>query len=533
MKIADGELRQILTYDLKLPAQTVRELVADGKQTGHSLLRTALSSKLVGEEAIARAQAKRLQVPFVDLAELTIPRKTLQRLPYPIAAKYHVVCFEETPTSLKVAMADPRSEAARRALKDYSGKTIRRYQATQAGLVAASRHYHKSGAPVHFSTRDLLTTLLEQALRNDSRDLHFELHDEELLIKRRAGKRLQIMSRLPSSKLRALISWCKLQSGNDVSDSQQAQHGRFSIRLAGSMHEVLVSIVPVVDGEKMVLRLVPSVNSLPSLKALGYRTAHVEFINQLLTDGRGLMVIAGDSRADVPTTLASLTKLASGRAHTSVTSIEEPIHYRIASSTQIEVTRALPFADAVDTVIGQNPNVVVTTQLGGAATAEQLVDFALSQHLVMSGLYAPTMTTALNRLMAYPLAPALMAASLRVIVVQHQLDKLCTKCRQSFTPSGPLKKALWEQFKFDKQTTLFRQGSGCESCHKGLNGSVPAIEWLPITRELQQLLATKADRAKLTDYVQGHSNLVRELGALARKGQISIDVATGRLAMDR
>lgn len=530
MKIADGELRQILAYDLKLPAQTVRELVADSKQTGHSLLRTALASSLVDEANLARAQAKRLGLPFVDLTEITIPSKALHRLPHQIAAKYHVICFEETATSLKVAMADPRDERARKALKDYSGKTIRRYQASTKGLVSAIRKYRRPELPIHFSTRDLLITILEQAHRNGSRDIHLQLHDSELIIKRRAGKRLEIMSKLPAGRLRALLSWCRLQTGNTLDETGHLQHGSFTIQLDGQLHEVAMSIIPAVGGEKMVLRLVPSAHNLPSFKELGYSTAQVQQLSQLVVDGRGLMVVAGATGTEVATTLAALSKLAASQAHTTVTSVEEPVTYRVPSVTQVEVTHALPFADIVSAVIAQNPSTIITSQLGKSAAAEQLIDFALSQHLVISGLYAPTMVRALQSLMRYPLAPALIAASLRLVVVQHLIASLCDSCRVTFKPSGPLKKALQKQFSFDDDIQLFRQGDGCSNCHKGLQDHALVIEWLPVTKELQQLLATKADTATIQDYVAQHSNLAQQLGKLASKGQISIDAATDLLA---
>lgn len=533
MKIADGELRQILAYDLKISPQMVRELAADSKQTGRSLLQTVQQSKQIDEVDLAKAQGKRIGVPFVDLAEITIPSATLHRLPHQIAAKYHVVCFEETPTSLKVAMADPRDEHARKALKDYSGKTIRRYQATSRDLTAAMRGYRKHAAPIHLSTRELLTTLLEQAERSGAHDLHFELHDNDLLIKHRIGKRLQVMSTLPANKFRALISWCRAATNNDVGETDKPQHGRFSVALDGVKHDVMLSIMPAVGGEKMVLRLIPPAQSIPSLKALGYGAKPAEVIDQLIKDGRGLIVVAGDKAAGVSTTLASLTKRAGRQVHSSVTSIEEPLMYHIPSVTQVEVTHALPFSDIVGAVIAQNPNIMMTSQLGKSEAAEQLIDFALSQHLVISGLHTSSMVSALHRLMSYPLAPALMAASLRLLIVQHQLERLCTTCRVSFSPAGPLKKVLYDQFSFSDKAHLFRRGPGCQDCRKGHRGQVPVIEWLPMSSELQQLMATKADRLTIASYVTSHSNLAKELGVLASKGIISIDAAADRLALDR
>lgn len=529
MKIADGELRQILAYDVKLPADTIRELVADSKQSGTTLLHTVLHSRLVDEAPLARAQAKRLGVPFISLGATSIPGKILNQIPRQIAAKYHVICFDQTPTSIKIAMADPRDEQARQAVKSYTNKTVRRYQATTHDLTRAIRGYAQQPVPIHLSTRDLLATILEQAVRNNSRDVHFEPNGKELAVKRRAGRRLQTMSTLPIAKQRALISWCKVQSGSDVGDTERAHHGRFSIMIDGSLHDVMMSTVPVINGEKMVLRLIPPANSIPSLKSIGYGAKDIAYLQNILDDGSGLVIIAGDNNSEISTTLASLTKLATQQPHTTVTSIEEPLTYQISGSTQVEVTHTLPFSDIVGAVIIQNPNVLITSRLGKGEASEQLIDFALSRHLVVSGLYASSLTSAVSALIKLPLAPALVAASLRLIIVQHQIDALCNNCKVSFSPSGPLKKALWEQFSFSGDSRLYRKGTGCDSCHNGHHGTVMATEWLPITQELQQLIATKADSTSIASYIQNHSDFAKQLGRLAANGSISIDEAAGRL----
>lgn len=529
MKIADGELRQLLLYDVKLPPLTVRELVADSKQTGNSLLRTTLRSGLVDEATLAKAQAKRIGVPFIDLDTTEILDETLHALPRQIAAKYQVICFDQTDSSIKLAMADPRDEKARKAIKDYSHKTVRRYQATSRGLTRAMRHYHKQAAPLHISTQDLMTTILEQAISKNLQDIHFEVHGQELLIKGRAGKRLQTISTLPASRLRALLSWCKLQIGSDVADTERPHHGRFTMQINGLSHDILVSTMPVVKGEKMVVRITAPAASIPDLKSLGYPTREITDLELLLKDGRGLVIIAGDIGSAAKVTLASLTKLATQQDHVAVTSIEQPLRYSVPEATQVEVTHALPYLDSVQAAIAQGPDILVVPQLGNSTTAEQLIDYSLSRHLVISGMYGQSLAAVLTQLQSYPITPALLAASLRLVVVQHQVDALCKRCRQEFTPTGPLKQALQDQFSFNENTRLYRQGRGCELCTKGHHGSVMVYEWLATTPKFQQLLATKADQQAIADYLEKHTTLTAQLRRLASKGIISIDEAT-RLA---
>lgn len=531
MKIAEGELRQILTHDLKLTTDTVRELVADSRQSGHPLLKTALASKKVSDTQIAKAYAKRLVLPFIDLEQAPIDPKMVARLPRQIASRYQVICFDETATSIKLAMSDPRSEQARKAVRDYAGKTVRRYLATDAGLAHGMRAYPKAEhTPLPLSTRELLATLLDQAWRNGSRDVHFEPQASDLLIKRRVGTRLQTMSTLPLAKYRPLIGWCKLRIGADVADTERPHHGRFSLRIGGVIHDVVVSTLPTLNGEKMVLRLVPPTDSIPGLVTIGYGARGIAALEDLIADGRGLILIAGGNNAEVPTTLASLALKATKQPNTTITTIEEPIHYQIDGATQVEVTHALPLSDIVAAVIAQNPSTLVISNLGKGAAAEQLVDFALSQHLVIGGLYATSLRSAISQLVNYPIAPALTAASLRLIVVQHQIDRLCKKCRTSFAPTGPLKKVLQEQFGFDDNARLYRKGRGCDSCHLGHDGTTLAAEWLASTHDLQQLLATGADAQTIDAYIAANSDYVQQLGKLAANGLISIDEATKRAA---
>lgn len=527
MKIADGELRHLLLHDLKLSADTVRELAADSKQTKRGLLATVLASNLVTDVQIARAYAKRLGSPFVDLQNMPVDPKIIRKIPKAIAIRHHVICFDETPTSIKIAMADPRDEAAKTAIKHYRGKTIRRYLATEKGLTSAMRAYAAADTtPLPLSTNELMMTILEQALRNGSHDIHFEAQGKELLIKRRVGKGLKIMARLPISRARGLVAWCKLRAGNDVGDSERAHHGKFRLLIDGSRHDILINTLPTVDGEKLVLRVVPPSNSVPGLTQIGYASADVKELQQIITDGRGLVIIAGGNGEEVPTTLASLTRETAAQPHSNVVSLEDPRKFQITGAAQVEVTDSLPFDAALEAATAQNPSTLITSHLGNGKTAEQLVDYALANHLVISGLYATSILAVLKRLSSLPIAPALAPASLRLIIVQRHIPKLCNRCRISFKPTGPLKQALMKQFNLDADLQLYRQTKGCDDCQGGTNGTVLSYEWLPVTPELQQLLATGADQQTLAQYVQNNSGYAAQLGKLAHKGLISIDEAT-------
>lgn len=531
MKIADGELRQILLHDCKLPALTVRELVADARQSKQSLLSISLNSKLVTDVQIAKAQAKRLGVPFIDLVETAVTNTALHTLPHQLAARYKVICFDTTATSVKIAMADPRDQQARKALRDYCGKTVRRYLATERGLTSAMRAYRKqSPAPLPLSTRDLLATILYQADRSNSRDIHFEPAGDELIVKRRAGKQLKTLATLPISRYRGLISWCKVQINSDAAETERAHHGRFALPINGRVHTIMVSILPTMNGEKMVLRLVPPTESIPTLHDLGFNEQQASDIKKMIKDGRGLIIIAGGNGSGRTTTLASLAALTTQQPHSSVMTIEDPITYQISGATQLEVTQELSQDDLVTDVIAQMPSAVMTHDLGNSHTATQLVDFSLGQHLVISGAYGTSLAGVLSKLMNYAMAPALMAASPRLIAVQHQIPALCSRCRIKFTPSGPLKKVLQDQFEFKNLANLYRGGSGCDDCQHGTNGTSLAIEWLPVSTQLQQLLASKADKKSIENYLAEHSDYRMQLGRLASKGLISIDEATRRAA---
>jgi type IV pilus assembly protein PilB len=529
MKIADGELRQILLHDLKLSPDTVRELVADSRQSRHSLLRVALESGLTSDSEIAKAHAKRIGVPYIDLGLQTITKTAIQALPRQLAVRYQVICFDITATSVKIAMIDPRDERARKAIKDYCGKTVRRYLATKRDITKAIQNaYQMPATPLPLSAREILATLIEQASRNGSRDIHFEPANDNLVVRRRIGTKLQTMSTLPLATYRPLIALCKTKINADVSRADQPLHGSFLAPIRGITHSITVSILPTVTGEKMVLRLTLGSESIPSLREIGYSTKQVHELHQFLSHGRGLIIIGGGHGSDLQTTLARLAAQAVLLTGVSVSTIERPIHYRIAAATQVEATHAVPYGDIIGTVIAQNPTLVVTTELGTKDSAEQLIDFSLGHHMAISGLYATSLVSTLKRLISYPVAPALLAASLKLIVVQHQIDALCPYCRVSFTPAGPLKKVLWQQFNFSGETKLFRKGSGCNHCRSSHQQTRLVIEWLPITTELQQLIATGADETSIKQYISQASNLNEELGKLAARGHISIDEAAAQ-----
>lgn len=527
MKIADGELRQILTHDLKLSADTVNELWADSKQTKKPLFNAVLASKLVTDIQIARAHAKRLGIPFVDLQNTPIDPQVVCNIPQAIAKRHHIICFDETPTSIKIAMSDPRNEAAKLAIKHYNGKTIRRYMATDSGLTKAAQAYKLNDkAPLPLSTADLIMTILEQALRNGSQDIHFETNGSELHIKRRVGKGLQTMARLPIARNKGLIAWCKLRASIDVGDTKRAHQGQFSLQIDGSRHDILISTLPTINGEKLVLRVVPPSSSIPSLAKIGYLAEDAKELEQTIQDGRGLVVIAGGQGDEVLVTLASLAQLAAGLPHSNVVSIEDRRLYQINGASQVELSHDLSFEAALDASLSQNPATVITNHLGKGQDSEKLVDYALANHLVISGLYAISMPAILKRLKSLPIAAALVPASLKLIILQRQIPRLCSHCRIKFTPTGPLRQALVKQFGLAENYQLYRQSKGCHDCQNGTTGTVMSYQWLNITPPLQQLLASGADQKTLDQFLAASTNYAVQLGKLASKGLISVDAAT-------
>lgn len=530
MKIADGELRQLLVRDLKLPAEVVREMAADARQKGESLFKVASASRQVDERRLARAYAKRLGVPFVDLEELPIEKQSLYRLPYQIANKYRVVCFDETPTGVKVAMDDPRNEAARKAVHDYFGKTVRRYMATNRGMQRAMRMHRLSDpAPLPLSTRELVLTIIEQGLASKTTELHLEPHTNELVIMRREGRSLQIMSRLPMQRAHAIYAWLKVQAGVAVSTKDEAWQGRFDVRLKGATHTIAVNGLPALQGERLVLRIIPAATSLPSLTDIGFSAHDTELISSIITNGRGLVIVAGSHTAEVPTTLARIALDSSRQSNTSVATVEDPLSFQLPSCTQTEVSDSLSYDEAVVASIAQGPSALVVPRLGASTICDQLVDYALSQHLVVSGLYASSLESAVRSLRRQPILPALIAASLRLIIMQHQLDELCSTCRVSFVPTGPLKQVLQEQLDLASITKLYRRGPGCHSCTNGSRNTVLAYELLQPDHALQQLLATGADDREFTIYLAKRRQLAKQLGRLAHRGHISVDQATALL----
>jgi len=530
MKIADGELRQILLHDLKLPAQAVRELIADSRQSGHRLLQVVIHSKIVPLDDIARAHAKRIGVPFINLEDKVIDTKIVHRLPHQIAAKYHLICFDETTTSVKIAMADPRNEAAKKAVRDYTGKTVRRYLATDSGLRHAFKSYAKRSAPLPLSSRDLLAIILEQAQKNGSKDIHFEPSQKEVIIKRRLGTKLITMSRLPIDRYQGIIALCKLQTKNQVTDTKHAHHGKFNVLLAGLPHTVVISILPVIGGQKLVVQLIPPAESIPSLSDIGYLDKQAQQIQTTMNDGRGLIIIAGGKSAKVPETLARLATKAAAQPLQTVAHINQLVKYIIPGVNQIEVSDTLSHDEIVETLISQGPQVIVTDSLGKGKTAEQLIDFSIGHHLVISGLYGTTIESVIKRLQNYPMSAALLAASLRLIIVQHQAEILCKSCRMNFKPVGPLKTALHKQFYLEGQPALYRQGKGCIDCHGGIKNAFVIPELINISSDIQQLIATGADFRAIKSILDNQDQLAKQLGKLLTKGLISVDQATQLVA---
>lgn len=513
MKLADGELRHILLYDLKTDPAQVREVMADARQTKASLLSVTLKSKLADETAIAKAYAKRLEIPFVALGKQDIPKKTLTRIPWQLVEKYQVVCFDETSTSIKLAMHDPHDEQARKAIKTYVGKTVRRYLATTSELISTMRQIRKLDDHPHpLTTRELLHTILSQVAKTTSRDIRFETKGEHTLVQRRHGKQLVTVATIPAARGRALLTWCKTQTS-------------FRVKLDGESWDILVSTLPLVGGEQLNLKLIPSSQHLPSFHQLGAGAPLTSAITSWLKNGRGLTIVAGGRNTDLPALSAQILSQATHHL-SSVTSTEDPLHVRLPNVQQLEVSDELSRDEALSRAIDSSANLIAIPGFTSRQSTELLVDYVLSNHAALVSMYATSAQHVFDHLQKLPVVPALLAASLRLVVVQHRVAKLCTTCRMQFDPKGPLKKALWAEFNFLSDVALYRQGTGCNKCIDGVADWLYVCEKIPVTPELQQLLASGADARNRNAMIAQLSDYRTTLAHLAARGTISIDEAT-------
>jgi type IV pilus assembly protein PilB len=503
----------------------------------------------VDERAVAWVVARQQQLEFVDLREVTPDPEAARMIPESVARQLTVIPLALHNDVLVVAVAFPsRSTVARLreavngpiAVKVASqtditstinntyraiagvGNQIRAFEAQhQARTQAAARI--DSSVPVNDDAPvvQVVQLIITQALRDRASDIHIEPQAEIVRVRFRIDGALHEVLELPAAMGPVVVSRIKILANMNIVERRRPQDGQISMEIEKRSVDIRVSTTAVMEGEKVVMRLLDKSRQLYRLAQLGMPDYMVARYSAVLRSPFGMVICAGPTGSGKTTTLyGSLAEI--NTPERNVMTIEDPIEYRVQSINQIQINEAagITFAAGLRSILRQDPDVILVGEIRDMETARIAVQSALTGHFVLSSLHAVDTASALHRLLEMEIEGFLIASSVTAVLSQRLLRRICNQCREPYQPT-PEELSLLMDIGGRPPSTGFVRGHGCNFCSQtGYLERIGVYEMMLITDGVRELVLKHAthEEIRAAARMEGMRTLKEEAARLVEGG---------------
>jgi len=555
-KVRLGEL--LLEHKLITDEQLQAALV-EQKRTGRKLGRVITDLNLVREEKLHEVLAQSLDIPFIDVRQLTLDRTMVRLLPETQARRFRALVLQSDARGLLIGMADPTDLVAYDELSNRLKQPLRLALVKEADLLKTMDVVYRrtdeiasiaqevreelregdidleqlsadEGSPDAPVLR-LIQTMFHDAVQVRASDLHIEPGENVLRVRQRVDGVLQEQKIDGRRVASALITRLKLMSGLDIAEKRLPQDGRFSLKVKDKSIDVRLSTMPTQHGESVVLRLLDQSANLMSLDKLGMSPAMLDRFRTLIGRAAGMVLVTGPTGSGKTTTLYSaLNHL--NTPDTKIITVEDPVEYRLDRVNQVQVNTkiGLDFARVLRTALRQDPDIILVGEMRDRETVDIGLRAAITGHLVFSTLHTMNAVSTVHRLLDMGAAGYMIAAAVHGVVAQRLVRRVCDNCAQPSEPD-PQQRA-WLHAYLDPARIAqmkFQTGVGCTYCNlTGYRGRVAIYEMLEMDRGLSDAIR-RGDTTEFTTIArkQGFVSLVDAALDLVTTGTTSVAEAIG------
>lgn len=522
-ELDDKTLIKILVDNQIIEESALKKAQELSDQKKISLYEVILERDLISDENLGKVVSDQIGIPFVNLSKIAIPADALHILPESVAEKRQTIVFSQDKDKLKIATSNPQNKEFLDMLFKKSGKKLEIYFATprdiQKSLSVYSKELQKAfdellkeqvfeagkAASKEAPIAKIVDTLIEYAYRSDASDIHIEPERDQSLVRFRIDGVLHDELKFSQELHDQIITRIKVLSKLRTDEHLSAQDGKLQMKLEEEELDVRVSIVPIVAGEKVVLRLLTSHYRQFGLTDLGMDKETLERVKKGFEKPYGMILSTGPTGSGKTTTIYSILKILNTREK-NIATIEDPVEYQIEGVNQIQVNPKtnLTFAEGLRSILRQDPDIIYVGEIRDEETASIAVNSAMTGHLVLATLHTNDAATALPRLIDMNIEPYLVASTVNVIIAQRLVRKICDKCKVSFTQK---KEELTKHFSEDlvkkylgtEEEVRLYKGKGCPVCHlTGYVGRVGIFEVLEVSDSLKDLIVKKSESSIIT-----------------------------------
>lgn len=480
MKLKNSVLKEILLAYKAISEEDLKKANSAAKQSGSTLFKTIITKKFLTEKEMYEMYSKYLKIPFVDLEDLQIPKTILAKFPEKVANKYKAIVFEEQGDISKIAMEDPSDFQAVQFVEKLLDYKIELYLATPKGITVILEQY-KAGLSTEITkvmeTREkekkkdeekikksttkqqvreiveeapvakAINIILEYAIKSRASDIHIEPREGYIHIRFRVDGVLRDTMSLPKQILSSLVSRIKILANLRIDEHRVPQDGRIKIEMGGKRIAIRVSTLPVMDGEKVVMRILDEGTRASTIEELGFRGAALSTIKKSLKKPHGMTLVTGPTGSGKSTTLYGILS-SLNTIGINISTVEDPVEYRIqgVNQTQVNPKVGMTFATGLRSLLRQDPDVIMVGEIRDIDTAKIAVHAALTGHLVLSTLHTNNASGTLPRLLDMDIEPFLISSTINCVIGQRLVRKICPKCSESFAPSNEAVEEIKKDF---------------------------------------------------------------------------------------
>lgn len=532
---------------MAVDSQTLKELLVDSgritfdqftssaktaKHLNVSIIEVLIGRRLIAEKDLGEILAKSAGVPFVDLKHIDIAQNVIDLIPQEMAISMRVVPFEHKENKLSLAMEDATNLETIEFVRKKTDLDVVPYLATPNGIKYALRFYRKGikefirlsqewtkstltadvGAErlaQDVSIVRLVDTMVEYAASEEASDIHIEGLSDGVLIRYRVDGILHDIVTLPKKLHQALIARIKILSDLKLDETRRPQDGRFRFKTKeGELISLRVSIMPSVEGEKVVLRLLESVLQRFGLEELGLGSYDSKIVKTAISKPHGLILVTGPTGSGKTTTLYTILGLLN-TPEVNISTIEDPVENRIPRVTQTQVNPqiGLSFADGLRSLLRQDPDIIMVGEIRDRETGSIAVNAALTGHIVLSTLHTNDAASAIPRLIDLGVEPFLIASTLNLIIAQRLVRLTCSECQVENKlhqeTVDELKNILAKEgYNLQEIENIvvqtYHRGEGCSHCNwVGYKGRTGIYELLPVDDSIHSLVVKKTSAEEI------------------------------------
>lgn len=512
----------------------------------HPSAKMKLNLRAVKKEVMGKTAP--INIPYLDISKVKIPKEVLSLVPEHIARHYQVVPVEVKDDTLVVAMIDPEDLEVVEILKKKTGKKIERRLTTTADLTRVLDQYSGVEGEVEKIAKEvqekpeekkpkkvqkaveiaedapaakIVSTLLKRAVHERASDIHIEPSEEEIVVRFRVDGVLRKIVSLPSDLQPAIVSRIKILTNMKIDETRLPQDGRFQTVIDNAEIDFRVSILPTVLGEKVVARILDKSAGILTLEQLGLRGRAFEVVLENVKKAHGMILSTGPTGSGKTTTLYAVIDQINQEGINIVT-LEDPVEYQIkgVNQSQVKPEIGFTFGNGLRSIVRQDPDVIMVGEIRDFETANLAVHAALTGHVVLSTLHTNDASGAMPRLIDMKIEPFLIVSTVNVIIAQRLARRICEDCKKPISENiaqlSEIKELLknlpaLEQKEIANKKLVFYKGQGCDVCgQSGYKGRLGIFEVLAMEGDVKDLVVARVSSDKILVQAQKQGMLAMQ-----------------------